>query len=120
MPKNLIKDFRGFVNENYEEEADIFGAQDMDMEPKESEETENYMFFGDLETIKRNVEELLTMDQVKVDQILKNGHNWAVDHIVSSKDDIEEVFNFLKNEIENEGSSKEDMITDDSESSTDN
>jgi hypothetical protein len=28
---------------------------------------------------------------------LKNGHEWAVDHIASSADDIAEVYNFLKN-----------------------
>jgi hypothetical protein len=35
------------------------------------------------------------MDESKVDEMLSNGHNWAVDHIATSKDDIEEVFNFL-------------------------
>ena len=32
-----------------------------------------------------------------VDMILSNGHDWASDHIATSKDDIEEVYNFLKN-----------------------
>jgi hypothetical protein len=59
----------------------------------------NYMFFGNLETIKRNIEELLSLDQERVDSILKNGHEWAVDHIASSMDDIQEVYNFLKNGI---------------------
>lgn len=62
-------------------------------------EVENYMMFGNLETIKRLVDELLTMDPAKIDMILKDGHSWAVDHVATSKDDIEEVFNFLKNEM---------------------
>lgn len=62
---------------------------------KEHQETNNYMFFGNLKTIKRLVDELLEMNESEIDTILTNGHNWAVDHIATSKDDIEEVFNFL-------------------------
>jgi hypothetical protein len=58
-------------------------------------ETNNYMFFGNLKTIKRLVDEMLEMDEAKVDAMLSDGHNWAVDHIATSKDDVEEVFNFL-------------------------
>jgi hypothetical protein len=58
-------------------------------------DTNNYMFFGNLKTIKRLVDEMLEMDEAKVDAMLSNGHNWAVDHIATSKDDVEEVFNFL-------------------------
>ena len=63
----------------------------------EHQETQNYMFFGNLKTIKRLVDEMLEMDEAEVDNILTNGHNWAVDHIATSKDDVEEVFNFLAN-----------------------
>jgi hypothetical protein len=59
------------------------------------DETSNYMFFGNLKTIKRLVDEMLEMDEAKVDAMLSDGHNWAVDHIATSKDDVEEVFNFL-------------------------
>jgi hypothetical protein len=57
----------------------------------------NYMFFGNLETMKRMIDELVQMDRSQIDEILKNGHEWAVDHIASSSDDIQEVYNFLKN-----------------------
>jgi len=56
---------------------------------------QNYMFFGNLKTIKRLVDEMLEMDEAEVDAMLTNGHNWALDHIATSKDDVEEVFNFL-------------------------
>ena len=56
---------------------------------------QNYMFFGNLKTIKRLVDEMLEMDEAQVDAMLTNGHNWALDHIATSKDDVEEVFNFL-------------------------
>lgn len=62
---------------------------------KEHQETENYMFFANLETIKRLTEEILNMDHSEVDMILSDGHGWATDHIATSKDDVEEVFNFL-------------------------
>ena len=62
---------------------------------KEHQETQNYMFFGNLQTMKRLIDELLEMDESMIDEILKE-HNWALDHIATSKDDVEEVFNFLK------------------------
>lgn len=61
---------------------------------KEHKETKNYMFFGNLQTMKRLIDEMLKMDESKIDEILKE-HNWALDHIATSKDDVEEVFNFL-------------------------
>ena len=61
------------------------------------EELNNYMFFQNLKTIKRTVDELLKMDESIINIILSNGHDWANDHITTSKDDIEEVYNFLVN-----------------------
>jgi hypothetical protein len=61
---------------------------------KEGHEEENYMFFSNLETIKRLVDKLLEMDKAEIDIMLKE-HDWASDHVTSSKDDIEEVFNFI-------------------------
>lgn len=68
----------------------------------EHQEQQNYMFFGNLKTIKRLVDEMLEMDEAEVDNILSNGHNWALDHIATSRDDVEEVFNFLANHNEPE------------------
>jgi hypothetical protein len=58
-----------------------------------------YMFFGNLKTIKSRIDEMLQMDPIKVESMLKDGHAWAVDHIATSKDDIEEVADFLKNNV---------------------
>jgi len=60
-----------------------------------NENLNNYMFFQNLETIKQMVDELLELDEKMVDSILASGHDWAEDHIATSKDDIEEVHNFL-------------------------
>ena len=59
--------------------------------------TDNYMFFQNLKTIKKMVDAMLKMDPAHVDQILSNGHGWAADHIATSKDDVEEVGGFLMN-----------------------
>lgn len=58
---------------------------------------QNYMFFQNLMTIKDAIDDLMQMDREKVDMILTNGHAWAVDHITTSADDIEEVYHFMKN-----------------------
>ena len=60
-----------------------------------NEDLGNYMFFQNLKTIKQMVDELLELDEKMVDGILASGHDWAEDHIATSKDDIEEVHNFL-------------------------
>jgi len=59
------------------------------------EELGNYMFFQNLKSIKQMVDELLKLDEKMVDGILASGHDWANDHIATSKDDVEEVHNFL-------------------------
>ena len=59
--------------------------------------TSNYMFFENLKTIKKAVDAMLQLDPAHVDQMLSNGHGWAVDHIATSKDDVEEVGGFLMN-----------------------
>jgi hypothetical protein len=57
------------------------------------------MFFGNLKIIKKHVDAMLQMDPEAVQQILSNGHDWAADHIATSKDDVEEVAGFLMNEV---------------------
>ena len=38
---------------------------------------------------------MLELDEKMVDGILASGHDWVEDHIATSKDDVEEVYNFL-------------------------
>ena len=63
-------------------------------------DTDNYMFFQNLKTIKKMVDAMLLMDPSQVDQMLSDGHGWAVDHIATSKDDVEEVGGFLMGSID--------------------
>ena len=62
------------------------------------DEKENYMFFANVSNIHRMCEEILSMDSAFVDEVLSQGHGWAVDHIATSKDDVEEVYQFLNSE----------------------
>jgi len=65
---------------------------------KEQEEV-NYMFFSNLEQIKRQCEMMLEMDPSKLDDIIQNGHDWADDHISEAKTNIDQVFDFFKNQM---------------------
>lgn len=59
---------------------------------------ENYMFFGNLKTMKKCIEMMMALDPEAVDTLL-NEHDWASDHIATSKDDVEEVCNWLCNTL---------------------
>lgn len=61
-------------------------------------EVKHYMFFSNLKSIKEKAEAILAMDQSEVDSLLGDGHDWASDHIATSKDDVEEVYNWLMGE----------------------
>lgn len=62
-------------------------------------ETKHYMFFSNLKTIKDRAEAILAMDKGEVDRMLEDGHDWAADHISTSKDDVEEVYNWLSSSM---------------------
>jgi len=65
---------------------------------KEQDEA-NYMLFSNLEQIKRQCEMMLEMDPHMIDQLINNGHDWADDHITEAKVNIDQVFDFFKNEF---------------------
>ena len=78
------------------------------------QESSRYMFFSNLEQMKRQCEMLLNMDQSKVESILENGHDWAQDHISEAKNNMDQVFDFLMNETKSgEMMEDEDNIIDD-------
>ena len=60
-----------------------------------SESYTNYMFFSNLEQIKRQCEKLLSMDKNMIDSIIQNGHDWADDHISEAKNNMDQVFDFF-------------------------
>lgn len=63
-------------------------------EPK----SDRYMFFSNLEQMRRQCDLLLELDQNEVEEILDNGHDWAQDHIAEAKNNMDQVFDFIMNE----------------------
>ena len=64
------------------------------------ERTENYMFFSNLEQIRRQCDILLNLDKNVIEDILQNGHDWADDHVSVAKENMDQVLDFLMNQTE--------------------
>ena len=80
------------------------GIEDEDnLFEQEEPETDRYMFFSNLEQIHRQTGILLEKDPEMISGILENGHDWAQDHIATSKESIDQVFDFLMNEEKGDG-----------------
>jgi hypothetical protein len=62
-----------------------------------------YMFFSNLEQMRRQCDLLLDLDPDMVESILENGHDWAQDHISEAKNNMDQVFDFLMNESKKDG-----------------
>jgi hypothetical protein len=68
----------------------------------EQQRTENYMFFRNLEQMKRQIEELQSIPTDQIEEILRNGHDWADDHISKAKENLDQVYDFMIIEINND------------------
>lgn len=67
------------------------------------EKSSRYMFFSNLEQMRRQCDLLLDLDHEMVESILENGHDWAQDHIAEAKNNMDQVFDFLMNESKRDG-----------------
>ena len=81
---------------------------DMMSDPTHNKRSDRYMFFSNLEQMRRQCDMLLDMNQDTIESILENGHDWAQDHIAEAKNNMDQVFDFLMNEIKREGN--DDMM----------
>ena len=70
---------------------------------KEEQESSRYMFFSNLEQMRRQCDLLLDLDRSMIEEILENGHDWAQDHIAEAKNNMDQVFDFLMNESKKDG-----------------
>jgi HPt (histidine-containing phosphotransfer) domain-containing protein len=78
---------------------------------EENKGSSRYMFFSNLEQMKRQCETLLEMDQDEIESILEHGHDWAQDHISEAKNNMDQVFDFLMNETKGDNDyDDDDMI----------
>jgi hypothetical protein len=64
---------------------------------------ERYMFFSNLQQIRRQCDLLLDLDESMIESILDNGHDWAQDHVSEAKNNMDQVFDFLMNESKKDG-----------------
>ena len=87
---------------------------------EESEKhSSRYMFFSNLQQMKRQCDLLLDLDQSMVEDILDNGHDWAQDHIAEAKNNMDQVFDFLMNETKGDDYYEEETIYEDSDEEND-
>jgi hypothetical protein len=74
------------------------------------QEVADYMFFSNLQQIKRQCEVLLEMNPQQIDEIInEGGHDWADDHVTEAKNNMDQVFDFLMNETKKEYIDYEDI-----------
>ncbi len=71
-----------------------------------NEKSKRYMFFTNLEQIRRQCDLLLDLNKDMIQEVLENGHDWAQDHIAEAKNNMDQVFDFLMNETNTEFDSK--------------
>jgi hypothetical protein len=74
-----------------------------DVPSRQEKQSSRYMFFSNLEQMRRQCDLLLDLDRDMVESILENGHDWAQDHISEAKNNMDQVFDFLMNESKSEG-----------------
>lgn len=69
---------------------------EMDSNNQVHTEVPNYMV---MQNVQQMIKQLQSISEMNEDMLLSvmAEHPWAVDHLTTSKDDIEEVYNFLTN-----------------------
>jgi translation initiation factor 2 alpha subunit (eIF-2alpha) len=65
--------------------------------------SDRYMFFSNLEQMRRQCDMLLELDKDMVTEILDDGHDWAQDHISEAKNNMDQVFDFMMNHTKGDG-----------------
>ncbi len=69
-----------------------------------------YMFFSNLEQMKRQCELLLELDEDTITDILNNGHDWADDHITVAKENLDQVFDFMMNQTKGQDTEMDESL----------
>jgi len=76
----------------------LSNSNEMHVEDEHEGNPTRYMFFSNLEQMRRQAGLLLDLDEGQIEAILNSGHDWAADHIATAKESIDQVFDFLMNE----------------------
>jgi hypothetical protein len=91
-------------------EADLTRIIQRIIKEDDSEMYTNYMFFSNLEQIKRQCEKLLSLDKSMIDGIIQNGHDWADDHITEAKNNMDQVFDFFMGKVDKDSMEMDEWI----------
>ena len=97
--KEVKPDFPDLDKDGDKEESIKKAAKDAKKQVKEGGDnvTENYMFFSNLKQMHRQIELLMEINPEIIEMILQNGHDWADDHIIVAKENMDQVFDFIMN-----------------------
>jgi len=69
-----------------------------------------YMFFSNLEQIRRQCDLLLELNHDEIESVLDDGHDWAQDHVAEAKNNMDQVFDFLMNETKRYHTMSDEVI----------
>ena len=97
-----INDILSSIDKNDLANSQIVGFRETtikEMIESMEKESNNYMFWQNLKTIHHAAGELLKMNYDEIDALLSDGHGWALDHIATSADDVEEVYHFIEGRL---------------------
>jgi len=90
--KNLDYIIKRVIKETFEDKAST-----------QERGSSRYMFFSNLQQMRRQCDLLLDLDESMVTEILNNGHDWADDHVSEAKNNLDQVFDFMMNETKKDG-----------------
>ena len=85
---------------------------------EENKRSSRYMFFSNLEQMRRQCDLLLDLDKEMVESILENGHDWAQDHISEAKNNMDQVFDFIMNESNGDDDYEDEEMIDEGRKKT--
>jgi len=88
------------------------------LKEEEKKHSSRYMFFSNLEQMRRQCDMLLDLDESMLEEILENGHDWAQDHISEAKNNMDQVFDFLMNETKGQGDYEDEEMIDEGRKKT--
>lgn len=77
-------------------DAVLFNDFEVTEEENINQELKNEMFFNDIYSMYEDACELLEMDSNEIDNILSNGHGWALDHVSTSTNDVEHIYHYFE------------------------
>jgi hypothetical protein len=88
------------------------------LKEEENKMTSRYMFFSNLQQMRRQCDLLLDLDEEMVESILENGHDWAQDHISEAKNNMDQVFDFIMNESNGDDDYEDEEMIDEGRKKT--